>query len=841
MKHYSVLMLALASSSSLFFTVIGTETSDYINPENITVIKEQLSLSQEPIEQKKPNVETQKNTQELEQFPFKKKRNIRKKKISFDFVGKPLVEIVNEVAAHLELNIIFPQGAVTITTKVTFHPPNPKITLLEAWQRTISFLDLAGYTIRPEGSALVILKSDTKNVVREPFNLYVDEALDNLPDTEEIIRCIFYLTNLSIKVSGADIKTILQDMLSQNADIQLEQKTNAIILTDKANNIKGVMKIIKELDQGGIRDAIEVLPLYYTTAQILDDLFNKQLLTQPAPIGGPAPQGIQSSYFPKNTKILALDRTNSLVIMGTPHAIDLVKDFIIKYIDRPLESGESILHVYELKYLNAQQFAPILQNIVNPAQASGQTTGKAVAGPRQYFKDVIVQAELVRKTEQIAPSAPGGETQGSSAPKTEGTQIGGNRLVIAARKQDWVRIKKLIEDLDKPQPQVALEVLVVDLTLSTNKIFGNQMRDKQGLKDSLSQAVNYQSAQLAAPVLSQETVPLNDLEQGTALGPNALMANLLQLNADGNNLANLSTPGTTVIALKDAPLGGVWSVWRILDQFGETSILAQPFVVTTNHQQATVTIQQDRLLVGSADTQNTAVSQQFEHQTAGLSIDILPHISLTNNVNLQITVQVNEFAGANDNTKITRVVQTSSNVGNGQILALGGLIRNSNNIDVSQVPILGSIPLLGWWFKRETKVIERNNLLIFICPTIIEPRLKGGIDTFTQKKLGVAECNLDEHLNFENLRDPITRWFFKPNRDYAQNVIDSYSKHAITQTYEHGGSELMSGIVELTRAEKPTAKSIKHDMFHENAENLKTLVKNESNPLDQGSSKETIS
>ena len=114
-----------------------------------------------------------------------------------------------------------------------------------------------------------------------------------------------------------------------------DDKTNALILTDKATNIKAVMRIIFELDKGGLRDKIEIIPLYYTSATLIENLFNTKLLAKPQQPGvgaGATPTPDQVSYFPKNTKIIGLPRNNTLVIMGTSYSIDLVRDFIIKYI-----------------------------------------------------------------------------------------------------------------------------------------------------------------------------------------------------------------------------------------------------------------------------------------------------------------------------------------------------------------------------------------------------------------------------------------------------------------------------------------------------------------------------
>jgi general secretion pathway protein D len=802
------------------------------------------------------------NLAQIQKHRAQSNQNDAEKIFRFDFTNKPLVDLIDEIAAEKKLNIILPQGATSIPadTKINYHLPEA-VTIQNAWKILMSILDVAGYTIIEEGN-MATIKKVNKDVIKTPLSLYIDENLDCLPDTEEIIRAFFYLKNLSIKgvwgnPTAGGLSAILTDMLSPNANIKSDAKINAILLTDKAANIKSAMKIILELDKGGMRDSIEVLPLYYTSAAIVDKLLNQQLLASKPTQPGAAAAPERVSYFPKNTKVIGLDRTNSLVIMGSRYGIDLVKDFIIKYIDRPLESGESILHVYDLQYLNAQEFAPILQQMVTPA-TTAQAAGQIITGPKQYFKDVIVQSELTRKTEEITPTVPGGapisgavQSTSSVTPATEGALIGGNKLIIAARKKDWIRIENLIKELDKPQPQVALEVLVVDVVLNDEKLLGHQMRNKKGFNQSISKNVDWQTAHLDVPIL-KPAVLVNNIPTRPA---DALMANLLQLGdpfsstagMGEENLASTREPGSLVFSLNDSetdaldisgnpiPGKGVWSVWQLLNRYTTATILSQPFIITKNHKSATVSIAEDRLLKGGADTANVAVSVNFEHVVAALTVDMLPHISASGNINLQIVVNVNEFASQQSNSRITRVVQTNANVGNNQILAIGGLTRDSVEIDVNKTPILADIPILGWFFKKKTKIKAKTNLLILISPKIIKPIVQGPMDKHTQTKIAFAQNDLDEELNFQNLRDPITRWFFKPDVCYGKKTISDYTKKTKYDEYDHTAEPVITNQNMIASQEPPMRLS---SMDNKDAEELKMLVKGEENPLTLPASQE---
>lgn len=115
--------------------------------------------------------------------------------------------------------------------------------------------------------------------------------------------------------------------------------------------------------------------------------------------------------------------------------------------------------------------------------------------------------------------------------------------------------------------------------------------------------------------------------------------------------------------------------------------------------------------------------------------------------------------------------------------------------------------------------------MILICPTIIEPRLQGGTDCYTEKKLDYAQGDLDDHLNFENLRDPITRWFFKPQPNFGYDVIKDYRHYA-----EHKEDEKTDYYFNAVRPNIRKALAY-DDQSSTDAENIRQLVMNEENPL----------
>ncbi len=698
-------------------------------------------------------------------------------KIWFKFKDEPLIDVVNYVASAKNLNVVLPQGQDILTTKITYQFPD-KISVDQAHEKLLSILKIVGYLFIPQGEFHYIVKND-KDLNKQTLPLFINTPPSDLPDIDQMIRYVYYFANIQVPPaagsgggfgggnSGNALQTLLTDTLSKTFTYMVDPSINGIIMTDYSRNIRSIMEIVKEIDSHGFTDSIEIMPLLHTDATTITTLLMTQLINSAASSGGQGgfgqPVAAQStpsasSYFTPTTKVVAETRSNSLIIMGKKDAITRVKDFVKKYIDVPLDSGDSILHIYPLQYLNAQTFAPILTQIVN-SQSGGSSTGGGFGGStgqssgtanpsagKQYFKGVIIQAEIV------APVAAATNTSGGTANGTapQAAQQGGNRLIIAALREDWSRLKKLISDLDRPQPQVAIEMLIVDFSLTGARALGSQVRNKQGM---LPRGVYAQNS-ILGPL--QFTNPSNPAFDG-------LMSNLLQIpDANGNNLATFNgvspTPqGTFVLSLQDNANTGIAWVMEALLSYTNVTILSHPFTVTLNNQPTSFTDNQTLLLPGSATVKKGATYVPIAPVTAALQLNITPMINGENYINLGLNVQVSEFSTGN--SQICRQIQTNANVKDGQVLILGGLTKTTTATSNLATPGLENIPIIGWLFKQKSKGVIKSNLAVFICPRILQST-NGYCDPFTAEKFSVATDAVNLDKNFTALRDPITRWFF---------------------------------------------------------------------------------
>lgn len=712
--------------------------------------------------------------------------DLEQRTISFKYENENLVDIINSLAEQKKVNVIMSskesdkvQGKVTIDVQ-------EKITLEEAWQLLATILDSAGFSMIKEGDWYEIIKN-TKTIGTEPLPLYIGVNPDKLPNADFRIRYIYYLTNLKIAAPNGnpnndqnEIYSILMRLLPENKEkspVFLDIATNSIIISEKANSIRSAMKVIEYLDKIELQEKMEIIKLRYLSAQVVADIFNKNIQARDPNRYALDLRAPEATYFSQNVRIMPYDRMNAVLVLGKKQDIERIKDFIYKYLDVPLDSGQSILHVYQLQYLDAFSFAQTLKTIVTQ-QAKTQSAGQTAptTGIDRYFDEVKIMADIGKEIK--APSSLGTEAVATN----QGEYSGGNKLIIACTNDDWKRIKELIEELDIPQPQVIIEVLIADLTATQTRNLASMLRNPACLP--LPDSVNAQSAQIAGIITNPNpsgSIPAAGSAQSLSIASDLMN----QFNASPyNTVASSATAGTAMISYNDKN-GQTWGIQQVLDSLNITNTLTNPHVIATNNTPTKILSQDERLVPDAPVNINagaTTITRKWIK--APITVQVTPRISSAELVNLNLDISINNFqsssftfadAKSGENLAInTRVVRTNSNVRSGDILVLGGLSRIDDTNGLTKTPVLGDIPILGYFFKNRNKAESKTTLTIFICPTIIQPRLRAGIGTYTNDYVTISKAFAKEGVLFDSLRDPITRWFFRDIETDPAATIDAF-------------------------------------------------------------------
>lgn len=644
------------------------------------------------------------------------------KNIYLNFENTDLAHFVNYMAELKKINLIPDKSLESAKVSLTIRDP---LNLEGAWNIFLTVLEMANFSIIKVGDVYKVVAKDQK--LKQPLPAYINVPSETLPDSDLLIRYVTFLENINVE----SIQELIKSMLSATHGLIVQPDVNGLIITDKSYNIKAASKIIQELDQAGQPEAVVVLRLKQANAPEVRDLLASLISKQD---GGPLARLLgrvegTKEYFPPGTKIIAEERTNSLILLGAPGPIAKIEKFVTENIDTELKGIDSPLHIYELQHTNAEQIATVLKTVVEaPQGGAGQQASKygAVRGGVKYFKSMIIEVDKE-----------------------------GNRLIISSTdKQDWKMLKKTIKDLDKPQPQVALETLIVSINSIDMKNLGGMMRDKK--TGILGRNIDFQTT----PIGSTPSILTNP--PNTSGGTNvSLLGNLL------NQLA--LTQGATLLSIGKST--NIWAVFNAVKSITNASVLSQPFVTVGNKAQANVVVGQTLRILN----EQGATESGFGEVKAETTLQVQPQINLDGIVRLAIDTKIENFddVKAGNGNKSTKHVKTDVTIADGQVLILGGFVSTQVSDIAQKTPLFSDLPILGWFFKNQQRTVTKNYVFVFMSPTIIKPREKPGMQLYTKMKLHDATDQIEKTVITTKTKDPIFNWFFNPkSENYSHKVID---------------------------------------------------------------------
>ncbi len=680
-------------------------------------------------------------------------------KIELQFENADLQNLVQQIAELFNVTFIsdeaidpLPKGTADSPTKalkgnkITFKTTTP-LTRQQAWDVFLTFLNVSGFSVVQQADPTIYRIQTIKSSQKAALPTFIGVDYQTLPDNDEMIRYLYFLENASID-SMTKIIPSLQS--SSAASPILLQDHKAIILTDKSYNIKSLMKIVKELDQVTRPQAMSVLKLKEADAEEVKKLYD-DLTQQSEDDRGPfRPFGARKQpsaiYFPENARIIAEPRTNSLILLGPKDAISKIEDFITKHVDVALDQPYSPLYIYQLQYADAKTIADIMNNTTKLGHETEAGKSGGVRGRDKYLREMHFTAE----------------------PTT-------NKLIVRGDYNDYLIAKEIIQQLDEPQPQVAIEVLILSVELKDEKELGVQLRSKvPGLDGILGTGVKFQTSGLLAggTAAGIET-------NSSGVGAERLLGNLLKLVTNAG-------AGNTILTFGQ-DLYGVWGLFQALRTITNLQVISNPFLVASNKTPAVVSLGETRrVITGTIVSGGTDDINNLGDDSAHLQVNITPQINSDGMIILKLRVELTEFLDANDETsaqKSTKLIDTRALVADQEVLALGGLIRNTTKASLSKTPILGDIPLLGWLFKNKGKSVDKDSLLVLISTKIIPAHATSEVNEFTQERLGKYRGAIGEFAISDN-RDPIHRLFFEDRKDEKDLSEFLFDRHDQTRRKE---------------------------------------------------------
>lgn len=650
-----------------------------------------------------------------------------KKNIYLDFENSDLKSFINYIGDIRNIDIVCDKAVDAAKISLSMRSP---VTRDGAWNVFLTVLDMAGFSIVNNGMIYSVLPRDRRT--QQPLPTFIGTNPEKLPDNDLVIRYVTFLNN----IAAQEVKPLLASILSP-ANVVIEQpEVNGLIIIDKSYSIKSAMAVVKELDQTGLQEHVLVMRLKRANAQdvkaLFDSLVNKG--GSSGPIGRPLGKQGEGApeYFSASTRMIVDPRTNSLILLGTKKALEKLQAFIVENLDTELKETESPLKVYELQHTDAVDMVEILKEVtanssLNSAMGQRAAQYGAVKGNTKYFKNMQLMADKV-----------------------------GNRIIASTTDQnDWELLKETIRALDKAQPQVHIDLLIV--TVSANKIqeLGGQIRNKSAT--TFGGGLDFQSYSLGAG-------PALNIDNNT--NAVSLLGNLLGSIAIGQG-ASLLTLG----------LGSnIWSIFKMLKEETSATVVSKPFILATNRTPTTFSYGDTKYVeiqkaVSTSGNVGSAAGKKSVDATN--TFTITPQINMDGVIKLDIDIQMSEFLDTSGELKQDKNLKTSATVGNGQVLVVGGMVKTKGTESLGQTPFLSSIPILGWLAKQKDQTLSKEYVFFFICPTLMKPRSTAGVSPYTRIKLHQATDDVRQLMEGSGKQDPIERWFFNPSaEDYAHKVTD---------------------------------------------------------------------
>ena len=528
----------------------------------------------------------------------------------------------------------------------------------ELYDLFLSILDVQGYTAVHSGQVIRIVPS--KDARSSPVPIMDDQtAVGN----DEYVTQVIRLDN----ISAAKLIPVLRPLVPQQAHLAAYAPSNAIIISDIRSNIGRIVDIIERMDRSAIQTT-EIIRLKYGVAEDVVSMLNTLEKSR---------QG-EGADADKEAVLVADKRTNSVVVTADELTVDRIRK-LVTYLDTPLEQSGNVRVIY-LEYADATEIAEVLTRVM----------------------------QNISRLEEGGSSKRAGSGE-STIEADEGT----NSLIITADTDEMAALEAVIARLDIRRAQVLIEAIIVEMTVTEgqdlglqwlfandNGVYGSNITTDEARRQSLGQ-------------LGGALVPDDGSEN---IGTREVAASLATI------------PGTTLgWGVVDESLT-MTVILNALESQGNNNILSTPSLLTLDNEEAYITVGSEVPFVTGSYT-NTGVGngasnpfQTIERESVGVTLKVTPQINEGNAVLMDIVQEVSTLAPsliASDLITNERKIETMVLANDGNIVVLGGLVSDEIQDDSQGVPVLSSIPLVGRLFRSDSVKVTKQNLLVFIRPTII--------------------------------------------------------------------------------------------------------------------------
>jgi general secretion pathway protein D len=576
-----------------------------------------------------------------------------------------LEEIVRFVAQVTGKTIIVDSKAKGRVQVISSQPLNKD----QLYDLFLSILDVNGFAAVDTGDMVRIIPSRDARSSAAPV-----VSGSKQRENSEIVTEVIQLKN----ISAATLIPVLRPLAPQQAHMAAYGPSNAIVISDTAANIARIRAVIERIDKAAVGDT-QVVRLEHASAEEVVRMLEQLEKSDP---------GKAQADGNKPMVLVADKRTNSVLVSGDDMQRQRARS-LIAHLDGPMAQSGNV-KVYYLQYAKAKDLATTLNKVMqNVAQMAPGAAGGATA-----------------------PSASGGK---ATIEADEGT----NALIVTANAEIMTSLQAVIERLDIRRAQVLVEAIIVEMQADKSRDLGIEwmFAGSNGGYGSSSQGG---AASLLGATAGAAFSDVNDSNSGTDKDPRVVL---------GKALA--ATPGQVfgVGRLSDNFSFNV--VLKALQQNIDANILSTPSLLTLDNEEASIVVGQNvPFKTGSYTSTGNASSvsspfQTIQRNNVGLTLKVTPHINEGDSLVLEISQEVSSLTGAasvvdaSDLITNERKIESKVMADNGQVIVLGGLIKDEMQETAQKVPLLGDIPVVGRLFRSNSSKKIKTNLMVFLRPIIV--------------------------------------------------------------------------------------------------------------------------
>ncbi len=567
---------------------------------------------------------------------------------------------------------------------------------------------------------------------------YIEGTTLDLPASNKIATKLFQLKFLRAnELFAATLGTMFSPQIG--GGVVVLEKANAALITDTVANLQRLEILIKAVDQPNEGASPVFYPVHHAKAS---DLVSKihSLLTGPA-----------QTRFGTTTIYIADDRTNQVIVLCDPRERPFFTDLITN-LDSDSASNIRTAVIY-LKHATAKDLGTTLSSLITGQQSAAQKASSQSVRPGE-----------VAPAPQ--PAAPGmAAVSNSSAAETGNNEFSSlmtviaddrsNSIVVSGTVDDIRLMHELIEKLDAPLPQVRIEVIIAEVTLSDTDESGITSLGLQvgQIKDGTTHITNW----AGGPATTSGT-------SGTTTTPS-----LPGTSIAGWDFTNGIVNPLAFNAALNATSAGQKSLVKVLSSQ----------VIVTAHGKQAEAISGEQVPISSSTTSTpvSGVSSGFattgttSYQTVAIDLKVTPLVGDNGDVQLTIDQKVNDIIGNEllngNSTPIIgdREANSYVTVKDGQMIVLGGLQKVQKSAAHNKIGFLFEIPIISQLLGGHQDDIERTELLFFIRPHIIPP------DNTTADTIK----SINEMSNKDQINDYLKNPTPKPDSK-ARNLIDRFKQ-----------------------------------------------------------------